>query len=380
MGISPRRWRSLLLQGLTLAALAFVVWQMADNAISSLQRQGIASGFGFLGETSGFAVGQSLIPYSESSTYGRALVVGLLNTLLVAVLGVILATLLGFTLGVARLSRNWLIAKLAAAYVEIARNIPLLLQIFFWYFAFFGGLPAPRRSIDLPAGAFLHNRGLALPKPVFDDAGLLIASIILALGGFCALALWARRRRVETGKQFPLMRAGLALCLLPLAVFFLTGRPVELDFPALTGFNFEGGLTISREFAALLIALATYTAAFIAEIVRAGIMAVPRGQSEAAYALGLKPGTTLRLIIIPQALRVIIPPLTSQYLNLTKNSSLAVAIAYPDLVSVFAGTTLNQTGQAIEVIFLTMCIYLFLSLTTALAMNYYNARINRTRR
>jgi general L-amino acid transport system permease protein len=371
------RIRAAFYQIVILLAVLWCGYQFALNAQANLQAQKIATGFGFLDNTAGFGIGQTLIPYSESDTYARVFLVGLLNTLLVSAIGVVLATILGFLIGIARLSSNWLIAKLAAAYVEIIRNLPLLFQILFWYLAVLGTLPGPRQSVSLFGEIFLNNRGAFLPRPLFEPGAEYV--LLAAAAGICAtvaIRIWARRRQENTGEQFPVLWAALALIVgLPLLAMAATGFPIGFDRPQLRGFNFAGGMRIGPEFVALLVALVTYTAAFIAEIVRAGIMAVPRGQTEAAYSLGLRPGPTLRLVTIPQALRVIIPPLTSQYLNLTKNSSLAVAVGYPDLVAVFAGTALNQTGQAIEIIAVTMAVYLVISLITSALMNWYNARV-----
>ncbi|MCB1914650.1 MAG: amino acid ABC transporter permease, partial [Rhodocyclaceae bacterium] len=335
------------------------------------------TGFGFLDRTAGFAILQSLIPYSETSTYGRTFVVGLLNTILVSALGVVCATIIGFVVGVLRLSSNWLVKKLATAYIETFRNIPLLLQIFFWYFAIGFNLPGPRQSIAIGESVFLNNRGLYVPAPVLGEGfGWTLAAIAVAIVAVIVLAHWARRRFELTGQSFHTVYVSLAILLgLPLLVFVATGAPLSWDMPALKGFNFRGGLTVIPELFALTLALSIYTAAFIAETVRSGIQSVSHGQTEAASALGLRPSWTLRLVVIPQAMRVIIPPLTSQYLNLTKNSSLAPAIGYPDLVAVFAGTTLNQTGQAVEIIAITMAVYLTLSLVISLFMNWYNKRM-----
>ncbi len=371
------RLRALLFQALVLAAVGGFAVFILGNTLDNLERRGITSGFDFLSSTAGFGIIQSLIHYSEESSYGRAFLVGLLNTLLVAGLGIVLATLLGFVIGVARLSRNWLVSHLAAAYIEVFRNIPLLLQIFFWYFAVLQALPSPRQSLVLGDMVFLNIRGLYLPEPVPEQAFWWIpASVLIGITATIVLVRWARRRRDNTGQAFHTVYAALGLLLIPtLLASVVTGFPLTWELPVLKGFNFRGGLVLIPEFIALLMALSIYTAAFIAEIVRAGILSVSRGQTEAAHALGLRPAQTLRLVVIPQAMRVIIPPLTNQYLNLTKNSSLAAAIAYPDLVSVFAGTVLNQTGQAIEVIAITMAVYLTISLTIALFMNWYNRRV-----
>jgi general L-amino acid transport system permease protein len=363
-----------------LVLLAVVLWfgyEFALNAKANLEAQKITSGFGFLDTTAGFGINQSLVPYSETETYGRVFLVGLLNTLLVAGTGIVLATLLGFFIGISRLSPNWLVARLAGGYVELIRNLPLLFQILFWYLAVLGTLPGPRQSISIFGEVFLNNRGIIVPVPVAGD-GAGVVAIVFALGvvATVVLRIWARRRQARTGRQFPLFWLGVALVVgLPLVALAAAGFPIRFERPELRGFNFVGGMRLLPEFVALLFALTTYTAAFIGEVVRAGILAVPRGQREAALALGLRRGSTLRLVIVPQALRVIIPPLTNQYLNLTKNSSLAVAVGYPDLFAVFAGTTLNQTGQAIEIIAITMAVYLVISLLTSALMNWYNAHI-----
>ncbi len=301
----------------------------------------------------------------------------MLNTLLVAGLGVVFATILGFIIGIARLSKNWLVAKAASGYVETIRNIPLLLQLLFWYNAVLKALPAIRDSFVVPGGIYLNNRGLFLPLPILKGGfGFVLAALAVGVIGAIAFYVWARKRQEQTGQQAPVFSVALALVIgLPLLVFALAGFPLAFEFPKTGRFNIEGGIEVLPEFAALLFGLTIYTAAFIAEVVRAGITAVSRGQTEAAYSLGMKAGPTLRLIVVPQAMRVIIPPLTSQYLNLTKNSSLAVAIGYPDLVQVFTGTVLNQTGQAVEVVAITMAVYLAISLTTSLLMNIYNSRI-----
>jgi general L-amino acid transport system permease protein len=368
-----------------LAVVALLLWfgiEFALNAKANLDAQRITSGFGFLDNTAGFSVSQSLIAYSETDSYRRVFLVGLLNTLLVAGLGIVFATVIGFVVGIARLSPNWLVARLAGGYVELIRNLPLLFQILFWYLAVLGTLPGPRQSLSFFGEIFLNNRGVIVPAPVFGDGSrYVLAAFLLGVVVTVVLARWARRRQEETGRQFPLFWASVALLIgLPLLVFFATGFPIGLERPQLRGFNFVGGLRLMPEFVALLAALSIYTAAFIAEVVRAGILAVSRGQTEAAMALGLRRGQMLRLIVVPQALRVIVPPLTNQYLNLTKNSSLAVAIGYPELFAVFAGTTLNQTGQAIEIIAITMAVYLSISLITSAAMNWYNARIRLSER
>jgi len=368
--------RAIVFQVIALAVTVVLGWTIFDNAQENLRRLGIASGFGFLDSPSGFDIVQTLIPYSASSSYGRVFWVALLNTLLVSALGIVLATLIGFLVGIARLSKNWLVSRLALAYIETFRNIPLLLQIFFWYFAVLRAMPSPRQSLHLGEAIFLNIRGLYVPAPQLQPG---FTWVIAALGLAAILAWWiarwARLRQQATGQQFPVFSVAVALLLgLPLLTFWLADAPLVWEYPQLQGFNFRGGWVVIPEMASLLLALSIYTATFIAEIVRSGIQAVSHGQTEAALSLGLNSGQTLRLVILPQALKVIIPPLTNQYLNLTKNSSLAAAIGYPDLVSLFAGTVLNQTGQAIECIAITMAVYLTISLLISLLMNRYNRR------
>lgn len=372
------RVRSIAYQAALAAAVAFLVYSAASNAIDNLERAHITSGFGFWNTTAGFDISQTLISYdSQASTYGRAFWVGLLNTLLVAGLGIVFATVLGFVVGISRLSKNWLLAKAAGGYVETIRNIPLLLQLLFWYDAVLKSLPEMRDSIVIAGGAYLNNRGLFLPDPVFLH-GFGAVEAAMAVGVIAALTfyVYARRRQERSGRQLPVWWAVFGLLIgVPLVVFALKGFPLAFDYPQAGRFNITGGIEVLPEFAALLFGLTIYTAAFIAEVVRAGILAVSAGQVEAAYSLGLKPGPTLRLIVVPQAMRVIIPPLTSQYLNLTKNSTLAVAIGYPDLVQIFTGTVLNQTGQAVTIVAVTMAVYLTISLVTSLLMNLYNRRV-----
>ena len=361
-------------QIVTLALVILAVLYIVDNTASNMVARGLASGFHFLGVESQFDIGMTLIDYSPTSTYFDSFVVGLLNTLLVAGLGISIATIVGFAVGIARLSSNWLIARLAESYIEILRNIPLLLQIFFWYFAVLRALPKPKQSLEFADSFFLNNRGLFIPDPVFGESGTLIlysfiAAILISIG----IAIWSKQRQNKTGQTFPVFYSSIGLLISFVFLSMLaTGFPVTFDYPELKGFNFKGGIKLIPELVALTFALSMYTASFIAEVVRAGIQAVSLGQTEAARSLGLNPNQILRLVIIPQALRVIVPPLTNQYLNLTKNSSLAAAIAYPDLVLVFAGTALMQTGQAIEIIGMVMGVYLFLSLMTSIIMNLFN--------
>ncbi|HHF2917173.1 MULTISPECIES: amino acid ABC transporter permease [Vibrio] len=370
-------FRSAIFQIIAITALVFFFYTIINNALNNLDARGIATGFGFLNQEAGFGIGLTLIEYDETYSYGRTFIIGLLNTALVSVLGIILATVIGFTMGVARLSSNWLVSRLAAVYIETFRNIPLLLQIFFWYFAVLQALPSPRQSLSLGEAIFLNVRGLYFPAPEMEPgSGFVIAALIFGVIASLLINVWANNKQRLTGQQTPMGRIALGLVVgLPLIVYFLAGMPISLNYPELKGFNFQGGISIIPELAALLLALSVYTASFIAEIVRSGINAVSHGQTEAAMSLGLPRAKTLKLVVIPQALRIIIPPLTSQYLNLTKNSSLAMAIGYPDLVSVFAGTTLNQTGQAIEIIAMTMGVYLTLSLITSALMNLYNRKV-----
>lgn len=370
--------RSSLFQGLLAIAVVYLVYAGIANMNANLQAAGIASGWGFLNNEAGFAISQSLIDYDQgTSTYGRVYLVGVLNTLVIAVIGIFFATILGFIMGIARLSNNWIVNRLATAYVEFMRNIPLLLQIFIWYFGVLRLLPQPRDSMDFGFLGLLNNRGYFAPKPIWGDgAEFILYALIVGIAVAWGVSRWARSRQMATGQTFPAFWVGLgAIIGLPLLVFLILGSPLSWDIPVAGGFRPSGGMTVIPEFIALLVALSTYTAAFIAEIVRAGILGVYKGQTEAAHALGLRQNQNLRLVVIPQALRIIIPPLTSQYLNLTKNSSLAVAIAYPDLTSIFTGTALNQTGQAVEIVSLSMLTYLTFSLLTSAFMNWYNSRV-----
>jgi general L-amino acid transport system permease protein len=373
--LDPKK-RSIFFQIAILGAVALLAYYLISNTLTNLEKQSIATGMGFLQKESSFEIGESLIEYSAARSYGRALVVGALNTLLVAFIGNVITIILGTIIGVARLSSNWLVAKLAAIYIEVMQDIPVLLQLFFWYAIFYEMLPSPRDAINPVAGVFLCNRGVALTVPQAHPAHFYMAvALAVACLAVWVLRRWARRRQDRTGKYFPVFRTALVLMLgMPLLVWWLAGAPTRLDIPELVGFNFEGGVMLSPEFMALLLGLVLYTAAFVAEVVRAGIQSVSKGQTEAAMALGLRRTLILNLVILPQALRVIIPPLTSQMLNLTKNSSLAVAIGYPDFVSV-ANTTINQTGQAIEGVSLIMAVYLFFSLSTSAFMNWYNKKV-----
>jgi general L-amino acid transport system permease protein len=377
----PAPWRDpwlrgIILQVLFVAVIAALIAFFVNNTIVNLRRQSIASGFGFLNREAAFGIGESLIAYSPADTYARAFLVGLSNTLYVSAIGIVLATILGTLIGLARLSSNWLIAKLAMVYVEAFRNIPLALQLLFWWAMLRGAAPPPREAWQPLPGIFISNRGILFPVPRDDPAHLTMA-IAFAVGIVITVFVyrWARRRQEASGQQFPTGRAGVGLGLgLPFIVFLAYGAPLTFDWPVLRGFNFVGGSGMSPEFGALLIGLVVYTASFIAEIVRAGILAVSWGQTEAAMALGLRSGHRMRLVVLPQALRVIIPPMTSEYLSQTKNSSLAVIIGFPDLVSI-ANTTINQTGQAVEGIAMIMAVYLAISLLISLAMNLYNRAV-----
>ena len=373
-------WKGFAVQILFVAALVWIGYEIVANARANLEAQRITSGFGFLQHTAGFDVSQNLIPYSGSDTYTRVFFVGLLNTLLVSVIGIFFATLIGFLVALGRLSPNWLLSRISGGYVEAIRNVPALFQILFWYLAVLGALPNPRQSISLFGSFFLSNRGLVIPKPI-GNPGFEPFALAVLVGIVAAVGVWryARRQLFQSGRVIRIWPYVLGLLIgLPLVSALIFGPPVTFEVPVLKGFNFSGGSRVIPEFVALTLALSTYTAAFIAEIVRAGILSVHKGQMEAGSSLGLQRGAVLRLIVIPQAMRVILPPLTNQYLNLTKNSSLAVGIGYPDLVSVFAGTTLSQTGQAIEIIGITMGVYLLISLVTSAIMSFYGWRIGRS--
>lgn len=370
--------RNFFFEMLLLGFIGYSFWMIVGNAVRNLEAANIASGFGFLDNTAGFGINFSpFIQYAETSPFRTVYFVGLYNTLLVSVIGIFLATVVGFLVGVARLANNWIISRIAYVYVEIMRNIPLLLWIFIWYFSVLRLLPSTRDSISLGYFGFLNNRALYTPKPVFESgAWLILAGLVVGIVAAWAIARWAKARQMATGQQFPVFWTAIGLVFgLPLLGYLVAGMPVAFDYPEIGRFRATGGFSLPTEFLGLLLALASYTSAYIAEVVRAGILAVDKGQTEASYSLGLRSGPTLRLVVIPQAMRVIIPPMTNQYLNLTKNSSLAVAIAYPDLVSVFAGTTLNQTGQAVEILLMTMLTYLTLSLLTSVFMNWFNARM-----
>ncbi|MGD8775304.1 MAG: amino acid ABC transporter permease [Syntrophobacterales bacterium] len=367
--------RAIIYQVVVLGMVGMLGYYLFTNTLANLERQNIATGFGFFSKEASFEIGESPIPYSAADNYARALLVGVLNTLKVSFIGIILTTILGTFIGIARLSANWLVAKLAVIYIEVMQDIPVLLHLFFWYVVFYEVFPPPRQALNPFTGAYLCNRGLILAVPEAHPAhGYMALAFVAGCVAVWLLRRWAIRRQEKTGQPFPVfLVSGAILVSLSVAAWLLGGAPLKMSIPELRGFNFQGGITLSPEFAALLLGLVLYTSAFVAEIVRAGIQAISRGQVEAAMSMGLKRGQVLRLVILPQALRVIIPPLTSQMLNVTKNSSLAVAIGFPDFVSV-ANTTINQTGQAIEGIALIMVVYLFFSLTTSAFMNWYNKR------
>lgn len=371
------RIRAIAYQVITVAAvIGFVGW-LANNTVENLEARGIATGFEFLGHPAGFGVPFSLIEYSEASPYLTAFTLSVLNTLFVSFTGIILATIIGFMFGVMRLSRNWIISKISQVYLETFRNIPLLLQILFWYFGVLSLLPRQRSSIII-GDVYINNRGIFMPSMEPTSAGFYAMPIMFLVGIVAAFVVgsWAKKRQMATGQRFPSFWVGLGLIIgLPFLAAMFTGFPWVWDTPKLSGFSFQGGAVIIPEFLALLFALVIYTAAFIGEIVRAGIQAVSHGQTEAAYALGLRPGVTLRLVIIPQAMRIVIPPLISQYLNLTKNSSLAAAVGYPEMTAVWAGTVLNQSGQALECMAMVMGVYFIISLSISGVMNWYNKRV-----
>lgn len=378
----PAAWRDPRMRALFFQLVAIVLVGLffafiLNNTLTNMETRGISTGFGFLEREAGFGILMSLIPYDETYSYGRTFLVGLLNTLLVASIGVVLATLLGLIVALMQLSNNWLLRAIGRVYVEVFRNIPLLLQIFFWYIAVLATLPNPRQSISIGETVFLNNRGLYVPAPLPQD-GFSIVLIALAAAIIAAMALgrWAKRRQMATGRPFPVLAAGAALIIgLPGLVFMALGAPLDFEYAALRGFNFGGGIKLIPEFVALLVALAMNHASDIAEDIRAGVLSVPKGQVEASSALGLKRNVAMNKVILPQALRVIVPPLSTHFMNLTKNSSLATAIGYPDLVAVFMGTTLNQTGQAVEIVAMTMAVYLTVNLIISALMNLYNKSI-----
>lgn len=372
------RGRGALYQIALIATIVFGGAWLIYNAVRNLAAQGKNMGFDFLWRPAGFDIGFKLIPFDRASYYWDVFLVGLTNTLLVSLISIAIATVLGFFLGIARLSKNWIVAKIALVYVEVTRNIPLLLWLFVWYFAVLKVMPPVKQSLSALGGTvFINQRGVFIPKLVTDGAfGIVYLAIAIAIIAAIGLRFWAKRRLDRTGQRFPVFFTALAvIVILPLLAYFMSGTQPYWELPELKGFNFKGGIDLPPELTAMILGLSLYTATFIGEIVRSGIQAVSHGQTEAAYALGLKDGDRLRLVVLPQALRVIIPPLSSEYLSLTKNSSLGAAIGYPELVNVFAGTALNQTGKAIEIIVMTMLVYLIFSLLTSAFMNWFNARV-----
>jgi general L-amino acid transport system permease protein len=368
--------RSIIYQVAVLFAVGLLAYYLVSNTLHNLERQSIATGFHFLGNESSFEIGESLIPYSAAHSYGRALVVGVLNTLKVSFIGIVITTILGTIIGIARLSTNWLVSRIAAVYIEVMQNIPVLLQLFFWYAIFYETLPSPRQAISPMNGVFFCNRGVIFAVPEAHPAHkYMLMALVAGCVGVYFLRRWARKYHDTSGRTFPVFSVSAGIIFgLPLLTWLLLGAPLKMDVPEFVRFNFEGGMSLSPEFIALLLGLVLYTAAFVAEAVRAGIQSVSKGQREAAMSIGLRPGKVLNLVILPQAFRVIIPPMTSQMLNLTKNSSLAVAIGFPDFFSV-ANTTINQTGQSLEGMALIMLVYLIFSLFTSVFMNWYNKKV-----
>jgi len=369
--------RGILYQLITIVAFAALALYIAHNTAQNIEARGIKTGFDFLNHSSGFDITESPIHYTTKSTHWDVYKVGLINTLIVSFFGIVLTSILGLIIGVARLSSNWIISRLAATYIETFRNIPVLLQILFWYNVVLAAMPSVRHSYSFFNSIFINQRGIFVPKPIFLNGSIYIAIAVvvaLILGWF--IHKWAKKRLEETGREFPVFSTNLALLIiLPLIAYYATGKPINFDYPVLKGFNFEGGKTYTPEFLALLFALTIYTATFIAEAIRSGIEAVNKGQKEAAQALGLSKMQSLKLVILPQAIRVAIPPIISQYLNLIKNSSLAAAIGYPELVTVFAGTSLNVTGQALEIMAITMGTYLVISIIVSLVLNWFNHKM-----
>jgi len=368
--------RGMVLQIMVLLVAISIGYVLFTNTQANLERQSIATGFGFLNNEAGFEIGEVPIAYSAADSYGRALIVGALNTVKVSFIGIVFTLFIGTLVGISRLSHNWLVSRLSGLFIEVMQNIPILLQLFFWYALFYEAFPSPRQALKPLPGVFLCNRGLIFGVPADHPAhSWMMIALLIGIVGWWLMARWGHRIQENTGRILPVHRMGMGLCvLLPLVAWLVGGAPTAMNIPSLQGFNFLGGVTVSPEFSALLIGLVLYTSAFVAEIVRAGIQSVSRGQVEAAMSIGLRPGQVLQLVVLPQALRVIIPPLTSQMLNLTKNSSLAIAIGYSDFVSV-ANTTINQTGQAIEGVALIMVAYLFFSLSTSVFMNWYNKKM-----
>ncbi len=369
--------RGILFQILTILGLIAFLWYIGSNTMTNIEQRGIRTGFDFLNSTAGFSIDETPIEFSSTDTHGRVFLVGLSNTLIITFFGIILSTILGLIIGVLRLSNNWIIKKLAATYIDIFRNIPILLQILFWYNVVLSSLPSPKQSIDFLGSIFINNRGLYIPTPELNSTTI---SVLLGLAatviGAIFLNKWANKRQEKTGQDFPVVLAVLgAIIIVPIIAYFIGGANFNFDYPKLGGFNFSGGKVISPEFLALTFALVIYTATFIAEAVRSGIEAVSKGQKEAAASIGLSSYQALKLVVLPQAIRIAIPPVINQYLNLAKNSSLAAAIGYPEIVTVFAGTSLNQTGQAIEILAITMLVYLTISLVVSAILNWFNHKM-----
>lgn len=369
--------RGIIFQLLTVIGLVAFLWYIGTNTVANIEQRGIQTGFGFLNGTAGFGIDQSPIPYTEENTHGRVFIVGLLNTIIIAFVGIICATLVGLIIGILRLSRNWLIAKLAKAYVDFFRNIPLLLQILFWYNVVLRAMPNPKQSFNFFDMIFINNRGLYFPLPEYNTTFfMMVGSLFCALFAAIALNAWENKRKEATGEDFIVFPFAIGIFILfPVLAYFIGGAHLNFSFPELRGFNFKGGKTLSPEFLALTFALTIYTATFIAEAVRSGIEAVSHGQKEAAASMGFSPYQSLKLVILPQAIRIAIPPIINQYLNLIKNSSLATAVGYPEIVTVFAGTSLNQVGQAIEIISMTMLVYLIISLIVSALLNWFNHKM-----
>lgn len=369
--------RGIIFQLLTVIGLVAFLWYIGTNTVANIEQRGIQTGFGFLNGTAGFGIDQSPIPYTEENTHGRVFIVGLLNTIIIAFVGIICATLVGLIIGILRLSRNWLIAKLAKAYVDFFRNIPLLLQILFWYNVVLRAMPNPKQSFNFFDMIFINNRGLYFPLPEYNTTFfMMVGSLFCALFAAIALNAWANKRKEATGEDFIVFPFAIGIFILfPVLAYFIGGAHLNFSFPELRGFNFKGGKTLSPEFLALTFALTIYTATFIAEALRSGIEAVSHGQKEAAASMGFSPYQSLKLVILPQAIRIAIPPIINQYLNLIKNSSLATAVGYPEIVTVFAGTSLNQVGQAIEIISMTMLVYLIISLIVSALLNWFNHKM-----
>jgi len=372
-----KRFRDIMSQLIVTTVIVLFFWHITSNLLYNVDQRGITTGFGFFSDKAGFAISESPIAYSDESTYFRAFLVGVANTIMVSFVGIFFASIIGLIIGIGRLSKNYLLSKLSLAYIEFFRNIPLLLQILFWYNVVLAALPSPRASLEFFGNFFLNNRGFIIPKPIYEDGfGVVIASIFLAIGIIIYLVKWSNKRFEETGKEFIVLPWGIVIFFaLPILTYFIMGSPISFDIPHLRGFNFQGGMVYSPEFLALTFALSVYTASLIAEAIRSGIEAVPKGQKEAAASLGLNGYQSLKLVVLPQAIRISIPPIIGQYLNLVKNSSLATAIGYPDIVTVFSGTVLNQTGQAIEIIAVTMAVYLTISLFVSFILNVVNKKL-----